>query len=523
MRCSIKPEFSRQLATICGLCLVLLGHQANANRILDHIRNYDLNDYSLGVALSVSQNPFTNSNNSTILYPYLTSFNHPSFTDDWLLLTDGELGVRRVFQNGWEYGAVGRIQTLSLGSDRPPELQGLLDREWALELAPFVGYRGWPVHLQYKPFKEITGRHGGWEHNFRLSYPINLDKGFVIPSLSIQHMDDTYTDYYFSVTEIESRPGRPVYDPGPATNLRAQLRIGYRVWEKWLLTLRVAYEFLDDEIQNSPIVDKEGTWATSVGLAYNADIFRPREFDEDIGPIPRLSIRAGVFQNHVNTVIRTVDMNGVPNPPYEVGRNSAGSEDGTAHQLEAVLRVGHFHKLEFGYFDFERELISTLERPVQIRDTVFDEGSDVVLRSGLEVGRIGYSYSLMHDGQKELSIMGGIHNAKVTTELFRVGDGEIETAEASSPLPVIGLSGHISLGEKTNLGARLHFFALDFDDFEGNMSTVNVAVEHRLWEAFSVGVGYNYFRMKLEADSFDFRGSITTTHHGPFMFLGVHF
>ena len=101
----IRKEF----AASAGALLLIMAMPASAGSILDYIRNYDLNDYALGMSVSVSQNPYLNTKNSVIAYPYLTSFRHAAFTDDWLVLTDGELGVRKVNDNGWVFGAMGRI------------------------------------------------------------------------------------------------------------------------------------------------------------------------------------------------------------------------------------------------------------------------------------------------------------------------------------------------------------------------------------------------------------------------------
>ena len=80
-----------------------------AGALLDYIRDYDLNDYALGVGISAEQNPYIDAENSAYAYPYLTTFRHSSLTDDWLLVRDGELGFRWVSDNGWELGAIGRI------------------------------------------------------------------------------------------------------------------------------------------------------------------------------------------------------------------------------------------------------------------------------------------------------------------------------------------------------------------------------------------------------------------------------
>ena len=70
-----------------------------------------MNDFALGVHVSVSQNPYIDAKNSVIIYPYLTSFQHRSFTKDWLVLSDGDLGIRKITESDWVFGFVGRIQT----------------------------------------------------------------------------------------------------------------------------------------------------------------------------------------------------------------------------------------------------------------------------------------------------------------------------------------------------------------------------------------------------------------------------
>ena len=107
------------------MTLTLAASPAHSGSILDYIRDYDLNNYALGVAYSASQSPYVGGDNSGFAYPYLTSFRHNAFTDDWLILTGGEAGVRWVNDAGWVLGAVGRISTQGTGTDVIEELIGL--------------------------------------------------------------------------------------------------------------------------------------------------------------------------------------------------------------------------------------------------------------------------------------------------------------------------------------------------------------------------------------------------------------
>ena len=118
---------------------------ASANKLVDFLRGYDMNDYALGVAVSARQSPFIGGENGTYAYPYLTSFTHWSMTDGWFLIRDGGYGIRWVSDNDWELGVIGRVRTLGLGNSTAEELIGITDRKWTIELGPTIGYRRWPL------------------------------------------------------------------------------------------------------------------------------------------------------------------------------------------------------------------------------------------------------------------------------------------------------------------------------------------------------------------------------------------
>ena len=122
----------------------LASARAHAGPLMDYIREYDLNDYALGLAFSSSQNPYVGTSRSSFVYPYLTSFTHSAFTRNWLLIRGENVGFRVVTDKQWEFGLVGRVQTLGPGSDDIEELVGIDQKAWAVEAGPLIGWRGWP-------------------------------------------------------------------------------------------------------------------------------------------------------------------------------------------------------------------------------------------------------------------------------------------------------------------------------------------------------------------------------------------
>ncbi len=508
--------------------LVLIGtlvvcESALAQGFLDYIRNYDLNDYALGLSLSGSQSPYTGGENSVIAYPVLTSFRDSAFTDDWLLIRDGDLGIRWVSKNQWELGLVGRIQTLGLGTSDSPQLAGLDDRKWGIELGPIVGYRGWPMHINFKTYTEIFDHHDGLISQLAFSLPREREWGYLVPSVELIHQTKDYANYYYGVSPSESKPLRPAYQAGDALNIALKLRWGYRITDKWLLYGSVGLEFLDSEITNSPIVDKDELWSTRISLAYNSDIFQPRTSERPAPEQAKFEFRVGVFSDSIDSKIIRDSSSGIIGIDIDIEKLLGLPDEETILIYDAIYRIGRYHRFEFGYLATSRRGQVTLQNSLDFGDLNLPAGTTVNSHFDTEIFRIGYAYSLMNDAQKELGIMGGLHYSRFSTEITAVGQGENETSNAATPLPVIGLHGSVALGEKSSLHARIQFFQMDFDRYEGSLIYATLDWRRRFGDIFSVGLGYNFYALNLDSPDNDVRGSIEVRHHGPELFVSAGF
>lgn len=503
--------------------MALLPQAVVAADWLDYIRNYDLNDYALGIATSVSESPYVGGSNSVFTYPYLTSFRSHMLTDDWLILADGDLGFRHISESGWIFGAVGRINTLGFGVDKSEALAGMEDREWSIEIAPSIGYRGWPLQLQLQPYWEATGRHGGFNTEFLASLPIEHSRGWITAQIRVSYKDEDYTGYFFGVTEEEALPVRPEYVPGASISIAARLHWGYQVSENWLLSGNFGYEWLDSEISDSPIVDKETLWSANIGIAYNADIFRSRDAAAFVNSKPGFEIHVGLLRDSVDTQITRDQVDGTPGEPIDLEEILHIADDTTLGQIDAVWRINRFHRLNFGYFDLFRKSTATLEENLQAGDELFLAGSQVRAEVESRIAHVSYSYLLMSDAQKELGLMAGVHYSRFEAKLESEATGQLVESSASAPLPVVGLHGSIALGQRTSLGLRLQFFRLEVNHYSGRLDHAHLGLQHTFYSRLSAGVGYQLYNIKLDSEHNDLNGSINVRHHGPFAFLGLHF
>jgi hypothetical protein len=505
------------------LALVFAPAAAEAGKWLDYLRKYDLNDYGLGLAVSSNESPYIGAENSTFAYPYLTSFTHPALSDSWLVVRNGGIEARRITTGGWEFAVAGRIQTLGFGNHNSGELSGVAAPKWSIELGPSVGLRRWPVQVHLVTFFEPTDRHDGVTSLLSLSYPMGWSRGYLVPQFAAIYQDSKYTEYYYAIDADEATPTRPEYSPGDAMNTKASIVWGYALSEKWLLSGDVGLEYLADNIQDSPIVDSKKLWSLNLGLAYNADIFNASGYDFEFPDEPRFDIRIGAFHTNADTKIGRDTANGVPGDEIDFEDVFGESDVENVIQLDAVWRISRYHRLEGGFFELVRNGSTTITEDLHFGDQVYAPGTEIESRSHFKSLNIGYAYSLMRDSQKELGVMAGVHFSSFDSIISSILPDETERSSLEAPLPVAGVHGSINIGEKTKVAARLKFFRTDFDQYEGSLNYFTIDIQRRIGESVNLGIGYNYYKMKLRSSQNGLDGFIEIGHRGPVVFLGYNF
>ena len=511
---STKPLRNRMGGTACLAVFVLFAWQsASAGRLLDYVRNYDLNNYSLGVSVSTSQQPFAGTTNSNIAYPYLTSFQHSAFTDDWFLINGENIGFRYISESDWVFGAIGRVQTLGFSGADNDALRGMDERRWTVEAGPIIGLRRWPVHLQLRSYWELLGRHSGTTTEFEISLPHQFDRGHFVPRVEVVYLSDEYSRYYYGVADFEATPSRPAYQPGSAVNIWAGFTLGYELTPHWLLSTTVGIEFLDSAVTSSPIVDRDKLWSASIGLAYNADIFRPAQHDGDLEP--RFEIRVGALRSSTDTVVIRDAANGEPGEEIDLEDILGIADQQTLAQFDSFFRVAYYHRLELGYFELLRRSSNTLEQDISFGDETFLAGTEIALGATSKILRFAYSYSLMRDEQKELGVTAGLSYTRFESEITADAAQLSERLRAKAIVPTIGVFGSLAIGDNWRLSADINAFALEFDRYKGYTAYLNANFEREFGDRFKAGVGYSFYGTRLEAHDTDLRGVMRLRHHGP--------
>jgi outer membrane translocation and assembly module TamA len=116
-----------------------------------------------------------------------------------------------------------------------------------------------------------------------------------------------------------------------------------------------------------------------------------------------------------------------------------------------------------------------------------------------------------------------MHVTEVEARVVASETGQRVESKVDTPLPVIGLFGSVALGEKTDLGARVELFRMEFDVYEGSLNAFYLGVNHSFTDTIGAGIGYNYYSMNLDSPDEGLRGSVEIRHHGPIVFASFTF
>lgn len=138
-----------------------------------------------------------------------------------------------------------------------------------------------------------------------------------------------------------------------------------------------------------------------------------------------------------------------------------------------------------------------------------------------DIIKLGYSYSFFQDDRIDLAGQAGLFVMPIGFGLSASGlfQGEAK-ADFTAPLPTLGLRIDFAITPKWILRMGTEFFYLKYRNFEGSLIYAKSAIEYNAWKHFGIGLGYESFRARLEADGEDYP-NIDFTGEVDFNYLGL--
>jgi len=224
----------------------------------------DTTSIALGLGVSFSDSEYIGVDNELNVLPLV-------FIDNsWIKLMGTTLDLKVANINNASFTLRGKYD-LGDGYDSSDSyIFGDMDsRKSSFWVGPAMTWSSPMVNLKLDTLIDTMGNSEGQQASFSVSKGFKLSQRLnVEPSLGATWYSDKYVNYYYGVKSSETRANREQYDGNSTTVMKAGLRFNYFVDNSQSLIFNVSIKQFDDDIRDSPLVDKKTTAAAYLGYIY---------------------------------------------------------------------------------------------------------------------------------------------------------------------------------------------------------------------------------------------------------------
>lgn len=241
----------------------------------------------------------------------------------------------------------------------------------------------------------------------------------------------------------------------------------------------------------------------------------------------RFSLSLGAFILSTHTTVRA-DGSAGSGLPIEVGtpidvERQLGLGDRGNFRVDGYWRFFERHKIRVMYFDENRSAQKSLTDEIVFRGQTYPMNAQVSTRYDAIVAELAYEYAFLRGERYELAGSFGIHDLSLKLQLTAVGHNinveQSARADLNGPLPVIGVHYVWEFYPHLSLDAMFQFFALKFDQYDGNLQDYTASVFYMPWKNFGFGAGWNEFRTNVNVSNASYDGNLTWRYGGARIFF----
>lgn len=195
-----------------------------------------------------------------------------AFDSDHLFFTMGVLGAH-VYQRETDSVALALDSYVTMGDgyrrSDSPRFRGMARRHEhvdigvALELSWALG------HSLLSVQQDVSGRSKGLLASYTHSLPWPVGQVVVAPTLRLDLMTARHVEYYYGVRPEEVLPDRAAYRGRQALNISGGYLLSWMLTPEWMLYQGVEYTWLDDAIEDSPLVARDHLVSGMLGVTYS--------------------------------------------------------------------------------------------------------------------------------------------------------------------------------------------------------------------------------------------------------------
>ena len=234
------------------------------------LRNQPKGSLALGFGFRLGQSPYFNIDNTSSQKNDNSSDLVPLYYYEgkYLFAHGTSFGVHLFDRDQFAIDLVSNYRFDRLEDSDDPFYEGIDERRQSVDSGLAFTWRSTWGELSATAVHDTLDRHEGSEADITYRYLWRKGKWLISPVASYIYQDSTLTNYYYGVSDAETTDDREMYKPDRASFVRLGLNTTYYINSQSILFANIAYETVDDTIQDSPLVDKSSLASAYFGFAY---------------------------------------------------------------------------------------------------------------------------------------------------------------------------------------------------------------------------------------------------------------
>jgi hypothetical protein len=236
----------------------------------------------------------------------------------------------------------------------------------------------------------------------------------------------------------------------------------------------------------------------------------------------RWSFQLGAYAPNTETNASLNGTGGIVNRSVSFEDDLNLADRPTMPTFLASVRLGQRWKIEAEYFSLHRSGARAVNRTINWGNNVYAIGTVVNSEFDSDIFRLSGGYSFIKSDMHELGVVLGLHVTDFSASLSAAGVGT-QGGDALAPLPTIGLYGAYAFTPKWLVSARLDYFSLKYDEYDGKLLNFNVGVDYRFARHWAGGLGYRHVDYEVDATKTSYTGNVQYKFKGPLLYLNASF
>ncbi|REG86993.1 MipA/OmpV family protein [Marinomonas pollencensis] len=221
-------------------------------------------DFSLGAMGIYSSSIYKDTDSDVSALPFV------AYTGEHLYLKGPEVGYNLLPNRSYKnigFGLAYDFAAFDPDDSDDENIQKLDDRDGSLMaiVQAKIGF------FSAKLAQDVSNTHNGYYAQVKADYPIQLQRWRLLPSISYRYLSGQMSDYQFGVSSSESAStGGAIraYDASSTSMTRLTLNSFYPISQSLTLNLSATYVKYNDNVLDSPIVEKDHKSMARAGIIY---------------------------------------------------------------------------------------------------------------------------------------------------------------------------------------------------------------------------------------------------------------